>query len=165
MIALRDLTAADRPAIAALLASVGNLTASEQDIALELIDEGLRSAAGGEADPTRYRFFVATDEADPAVLGYLCWGRTPMTARTVDLYWIVVDKKTQGRGVGRALLAGLQATMAREGLRTIRVETASQEAYDGTIAFYEKTGFALSGRIADFYDDDDDLLVFTKRID
>jgi ribosomal protein S18 acetylase RimI-like enzyme len=143
------------------LSRVGNLNDDECAVAIELVDEKL-------AQPTTstYRFFMAVDDDDGAerLLGYLCWGRTPMTERTVDLYWIVVDQHLHGRGVGRFLLMALEDAMREEGLLTIRVETASSEAYNGTIAFYEKTAFALSGRIRDFYKDDDDLLIFTKRV-
>jgi hypothetical protein len=31
------------------------------------------------------------DDADGALLGYICYGPTPMTVHTVDLYWIAVD--------------------------------------------------------------------------
>ena len=165
---LRDLKASDRPSLEALLRGVSNLKADEVDVALELIDEGIHAQ-----ETTTYRFFVAVEdggeggesgEGGEHCLGYLCWGQTPMTARTVDLYWIVVDQALHGRGTGRRLLAALEDEMARLGLLTIRVETASSEAYGGTIAFYEKTDFSLSGRIADFYADGDDLLIFTKRV-
>jgi len=143
-----------------MLSRIGNLNDEERAVALELVDEKLAQGAASS-----YRFFIAVDdEAGGRVLGYLCFGLTPMTARTVDLYWIVVDQNLHGRGVGKRLLAALEETMRAEGLLTIRVETASSEAYDGTIAFYEKTAFTLSGRIADFYKDGDDLLIFTKRV-
>lgn len=158
---LRDLLPTDRPPLAALLSKVGNLNDDECAVALELIDEKI-----AHPDTSTYRFFMAVDDdgGRDHVLGYLCWGRTPMTERTVDLYWIVVDQALHGRGVGRFLLTALEDQMREEGLLTIRVETASSEAYNGTIAFYEKTAFALSGRIRDFYKDDDDLLIFTKRV-
>jgi ribosomal protein S18 acetylase RimI-like enzyme len=158
---LRDLLPIDRAPLAALLSKVGNLNEDECAVALELVDEKLE-----KPDTSTYRFFMAVDDVgtEERLLGYLCWGRTPMTERTVDLYWIVVDQALQGRGVGRFLLVALEDQMRDEGLLTIRVETASSEAYNGTIAFYEKTAFELSGRIRDFYKDDDDLLIFTKRI-
>jgi ribosomal protein S18 acetylase RimI-like enzyme len=160
---VRALAPNDRPALAALLSRIDNLSDEEKGVALELVDETID-------DPARstYRFRLGFDEAPDgtpgALIGYVCFGKTPMTRRTFDLYWIVVDKALQGRGIGRSLLGACEAAVRDEGGLTVRVETASKESYGSTIAFYERTKFALSGRIADFYDDGDDLLIFTKRV-
>ena len=42
-------------------------------------------------------------EQNGAVLGYACFGPTPMTERTWDLYWIAVAPNAKRAGVGRAL--------------------------------------------------------------
>ena len=44
------------------------------------------------------------------------------------------------------------------------VETSSQETYGGTIQFYERTGYALAGRIEDYYRLGDDKLIFAKKL-
>jgi ribosomal protein S18 acetylase RimI-like enzyme len=96
------------------------------------------------------------------VLGYACFGATPMTAAAYDLYWLVVAEAARGRGIGAALCATVADELKGRGGRVIRVETSSLEGQGGARRFYEKVGFRLAGAIADFYRDGDDLLVFAK---
>jgi len=96
------------------------------------------------------------------VLGYACFGATPMTEATYDLYWLVVAENARGRGVGGALVAAVDAELKQRGARIIRVETSSLEGQGGARRFYEKTGFRLAGAIPDFYRQGDDLLVYAK---
>jgi len=54
---------------------------------------------------------VIDDDAPDRVLGYACFGKTPMTDATYDLYWLVVAEAARGRGIGANLggLAGADA--------------------------------------------------------
>jgi ribosomal protein S18 acetylase RimI-like enzyme len=96
------------------------------------------------------------------VLGYACFGATPMTAAAYDLYWLVVAQAARGAGIGAALVDAVAAELKQRGGHVIRVETSSLEGQGGARRFYEKTGFKLAGAIADFYRDGDDLLVFAR---
>jgi ribosomal protein S18 acetylase RimI-like enzyme len=102
------------------------------------------------------------DDADDRVLGYACFGATPMTAAAYDLYWLVVAEAARGRGIGGALCAAVADELKGRGGHVIRVETSSLEGQGGARRFYEKVGFRLAGAIPDFYRDGDDLLVFSK---
>lgn len=97
-------------------------------------------------------------------LGYVCFGQTPMTESTFDLYWLVVDAAVRGRGLGRALVAGFEAHLRARGGRRIRVETSSLEGQGGASRFYESTGYQRAGLIPDFYRPGDDLLIFSKEL-
>jgi ribosomal protein S18 acetylase RimI-like enzyme len=44
------------------------------------------------------------------------------------------------------------------------IETASQEAYDATVRFYERAGYELVSRIRNFYRQGDDKLTFAKAL-
>lgn len=98
------------------------------------------------------------------LVGYLCYGHTPMTAATYDLYWMAVDGARRGLGVGRRLVEAFEAAVQQAGGRLIRVETSSRDGYDGTLAFYLRTGYEIASRIADFYGPGDDLVTLTKRL-
>jgi ribosomal protein S18 acetylase RimI-like enzyme len=97
-------------------------------------------------------------------LGYVCFGATPMTESTFDLYWIVVEAQARGRGIGRALLEATERHLAARGARIVRVETSSLEGQGGAARFYDRAGYARSGVIGDFYRPGDDLITFTKRL-
>lgn len=156
---LRPLAAADRAPLEAVLRATGSFFDEEVEVALELIDYGIK----GSQD---YRFLVAADGPAPGdkVLGYACWGPTPMTDRTFDLYWIAVDPRRQGGGVGRALMAAVEQRLRSEGARLLLVETASKESYAATRAFYERIGYEEVARTPDFYRDGDDRVVYARRL-
>jgi ribosomal protein S18 acetylase RimI-like enzyme len=158
---VRPVSPLDREALILLLQQTENFTQEERDVALELIDESIQ-----HQDPSGYRCLVATEttEGTERLLGYICFGRTPMTEHTYDLYWIVVDSSRRRGGVGQQLLEGMETTMRTEGGRHIRVETSSQESYGSTQRFYERVGFHVAGTLPGFYTDDDDLVIYYKSL-
>jgi ribosomal protein S18 acetylase RimI-like enzyme len=79
------------------------------------------------------------------------------------LYWIAVDKSKHRGGVGKRLLKFSEEEVVRRGGKMLLIETSSQETYGGTIQFYERTGYALVGRIPEYYKAGDDKLIFAKR--
>ena len=151
----RPLSSADRAPLAALLGRIVQFAPDEVEVALELIDASLHDPVG-----SGYTCLVAEAET---LCGYICFGPTPMTAATWDLYWIAVAPEQQGRGTGRRLVEAFVACMRARGGRQIRIETASKESYAATGGFYERLGFTVDGRLRDFYAEGDDLLIFYKR--
>lgn len=132
-------------------------------MAIELIDQTLQNPEG-----STYRFIVAVEECkgeENACFGYVCFGATPMTRHTYDLYWIVVDPNQRGKGIGHHLLRALTATVAHSGGRILRVETSSTELYRSAKGFYKREGFVEGGRIPDFYSDRDDLIIYYKVVE
>ena len=158
-IVVRPLVAADRAAVLDIVRRVGNFTADEVDVAMELVDEWL---ADSEESGYLTRVLADSDSARP-VRGYVCFGPAPMTEGTFDLYWIAVDPDDQGRGFGARLLTAAEDEVRSRGGRLLLIETASQDAYAATIRFYERAGYEIASRIADYYRPGDDKLVFAKR--
>jgi ribosomal protein S18 acetylase RimI-like enzyme len=152
---LRPLQASDRTALAALLSEIEQFKPDEVAVALELIDGALAGESSG------YHVIVALDDQP---CGYVCFGPTPMTQATWDLYWIAVSPKLQGRGTGRALYDAFVECIRARGGRQVRIETSSQESYAKTGGFYERLGFEIAGRLRDFYAPSDDLLLFYRHI-
>jgi ribosomal protein S18 acetylase RimI-like enzyme len=157
---IRPLEPRDRQRLLEIVTATGNFTAAEIEIALEVIDEALADRAHPRGD---YRVFVAADDTG-RVVGYECHGPTPATDGTYDLYWIAVDPACQGAGIGRSLLAFAEGDVRETGGRLLLIETSSQESYNDTIRFYEKSGYPLAARIKDFYRPGDDKLVFAKHL-
>lgn len=158
---IRQLVAADRSGVFRILESAGNFTPEEVATALELIDEWLELG-----EHSGYLTYVLEDqgEEESKVWGYVCFGPAPLTESTFDLYWIAVDKAKHRSGVGKKLLKFAEDEVLRRGGKLLLVETSSQETYGGTVAFYEKTGYDMVGKIKDYYKTGDDKLVFVKRL-
>jgi ribosomal protein S18 acetylase RimI-like enzyme len=152
---IRAAAAADRGALAAAIESDATFKPDEVAVALELVDAGLDGS-------TDYQLLVA--EVDGAVQGYLCFGPTPMTQRTYDLYWIVVHAAARGRGVAGALLRAMEALLVSRGGANIRVETSETEGYGAARALYARAGYPEAARMADFYSPGDALIVYFKRV-
>ena len=156
-IQLRSLRAADRPAIERILRATGVFTGEEVDVALELVDLGLRP------EQREYSFVVVETVAE-AVAGYACFGPTPLTEGVWDLYWIAVDPAIQSRGLGRQILAAVEAAVRAGGGRMVLVETASKPSYKPTRALYRRTNYVEVARIPDFYRVGDDKVIFVKTL-
>ena len=157
---IRRLDRSDRPFIEKIVISSGKFNDVEVATALELVDEAL--ARGEESG---YLFAVLEHgNKYPVVRGYACYGPVPLTQGAYDLYWIVVDPASQGKGFGSHLLEYVETDVLRLGGRMILIETSSQETYGATVRFYEKAGYELVARIKNFYRVGDDKLVFQKEL-
>lgn len=156
--AIRDLRAGDRSGIRELVVAAGNFNETEVETAVELVDEAL-----AKGDASGYLFLVLeVEDGEQALQGYACYGPVPLTVGVYDLYWIVVDPVSQGRGYGRLLLAAVENRVRALGGRKLLIETSSQASYAGTVRFYERSGYELAARICDFYKVGDDKLVYSK---
>lgn len=123
-------------------------------VALELFDE---------PDAMGYRFVVA--ELEGNVAGYACFGATPMTQGTWDLYWIAVDPALHGRGVGTELMHAVEHAIRAEGGRLVMIETASKPSYDATRRFYDRHPRCRAvGRVPDFYAPGDDKVLYAIEL-
>jgi ribosomal protein S18 acetylase RimI-like enzyme len=151
------LDARHRARLAEILTATAVFSPDEIDVALELFDETVEARASGYE-------FVGVFDAVGRVLGYACYGMTPGTDGTFDLYWIAVHPDAQGSGVGRRLIEEVESRLCAGGGRLLVVETSSREAYALTRRFYEAGGYGEAARIADFYGPADDRLILTKRL-
>lgn len=159
-VTIRPAVAADLPRLIALIRSIENFTPAEASCAIELVE----TSAGPPPGCEDYRVLVAERSADEPLLGYACYGPTPMTRSTFDLYWIASARAARGTGVGLRLHEAVVAAVRAAGGRRLRVETSSQESYGATRRFYERCGYRETGRIADFYADGDDLLTLVCTV-
>jgi len=152
---LRPVGRAHRARLEQLTRGTGLFREEEVATAVELLDESL----AGDDD---YQFVGAF--ADDQLVGYACWGATPGTAATSDLYWIVVDRARQGGGIGSQLLGEVERRLTADGRRLVVVETSSRADYAPTRAFYESRGYTRTATIPGYYAPGDDLVVFTKDL-
>jgi ribosomal protein S18 acetylase RimI-like enzyme len=152
---LRPVGRAHRAPLERLTRATGLFREEEVATAVELLDEHL----AGDAD---YRFVGAF--AQDELVGFACWGPTPGTEGTHDLYWIVVDPSRQGAGIGTELLRDVEGRLKADGGRLVVVETSSRRDYAPTRAFYERRGYTRAATIPGYYAPGDDLVVYTKDL-
>jgi ribosomal protein S18 acetylase RimI-like enzyme len=152
---LRPVGRAHRVPLERLTRATGLFREDEVATAVELLDDSL----AGDDD---YRFVGAFD--GDHLVGYACWGPTPGTTGTHDLYWIVVGRERQGAGVGTQLLAAVEQELRANGQRLIVVETSSRADYAPTRGFYERRGYTRAAIIPGYYAPGDDLVIYTKEL-
>ncbi len=156
---VRPLFVSDRDRVGAITGSTGAFRPEEVAVALQVFDAAL--GIGRERDPD---YETAGAEIDGELVGWICWGPTPCTLGTFDLYWIAVAPEAQSQGVGRALVEEMERRLAHRA-RMVVVETAGRADYASTRAFYDRLGYRVAARIADYYAPGDDLVTFVKRIE
>jgi ribosomal protein S18 acetylase RimI-like enzyme len=154
---IRSMEKQDRKEIHRILAEVDVFPFTEIEVAFEVIDSYL----SGSSD---YIIKVATDE-NGKVLGYICYGKVPLTDAVWDIYWIVVGKESQGKGIAGRLIKYLEDDLQRKKARAVMVETSSKPQYRPARDFYIRKGFSEVCRVNDFYSEGDDKIVYRKRLD
>ena len=162
-----ELASTDRSRVASILDATGVFRGEEIDVALELFDESLPLGARASNDDARSAdssySFIGAFAADDELVGFACYGPTPDTDHTFDLYWIAVDPAAQGTGGGTRLLTEVEQRLEGLNARLLVVETSSRPEYAPTRAFYAKRGYAEAARMREFYAPGDDRVIFTKR--
>ncbi len=156
---VRPVIESDRGALEAAVASDKTFRTDEIAVAMELVDSAIASAED-------YRILVAEVPKGPGeerwVAGYVCYGKTPMTQATYDLYWVVSHAKARGKGIARCLIQAMEAALRDLGATAIRVETSSQDSYEAARRLYQRLEYPTAARFADFYHKGDDLIVYYK---
>lgn len=158
MIFRRDLKESDKGFIEEILKSTGFFYDYEIEVAIELAQENLEK---GE-EKSGYIFIMAEIEGNP--VAFACFGKTPCTADSFDLYWIAVHQNQKGKGHGKLLLNLMEKEVAGLGGKNIWVETSSRPLYEPTRMFYIKTGYKIIAELPDFYGENDNKNIFLKKV-
>lgn len=153
---IRGIEKKDRPALKAILKAQEHFKPSEIQVALEIIDLALTQPNQGD-----YSIRVAEGE-DGEILGYICYGKAPLTDATYDLYWIVVHPVFWNQGTGTLLLRYAEKDLAQRQARLLLIETSSLPPYKSPRAFYLKHGYKEVARVMDYYAVGDHKLIFGK---
>jgi ribosomal protein S18 acetylase RimI-like enzyme len=152
---LRPVTREDRPAIEQMFRANTIFGPHEVAVALEVFDASLQP---GQTD-----YESVGVEVDGRMAGWICWGPTPCTTGTYDMYWIAVDPSVHGAGLGSILVAEMERRLVGRA-RLIVVETGGRKAYDATRGFYLARNYEEVARVRDFYAPGDDQVIFIKRL-
>jgi ribosomal protein S18 acetylase RimI-like enzyme len=153
---IRAMTRKDKAAIMKILQATPEFTPAEVVLADEVISDYL-------FNPTESGYFILVAEIDSVIAGYVCYGPTPITDSTWDIYWIAVDHNIQGKGIGKQLMSAVEEKIKEAGGRLAVLETSSKPGYEKTNLFYHRIGYKEIVRITDFYAIGDDQIIYEKR--
>lgn len=156
VVSLKAPVPADRARVREIVEDTGVFRPEEVEIALEVFD-------GATEEPGVDYAAIGAYE-DDYLVGFACYGPTPCTTGTWDLYWIAVDPATHRHGIGRKLAEVCERMIIKNGGRLVVAETSSRSDYGPTRAFYEALGYGVAARVAEFYAPQDDLVLYTKRL-
>lgn len=157
---IRTLEARDERPLEQLLRRVAVFEPHEIKVAMELVT----SALGTSGDYAIYVAEERDDQARRSIVGYVCHGHNPVTDAIHDIYWIAVDPRLQGRGVGVQLLEFAERRVAAMQGRGIVIETSSRNEYAAARRLYERCGYLKAADIPDFYKPGDHQLIYIKYL-
>ncbi len=161
---LRALTLLDVARVVELPRATGVFRDSEIAIAEEVVREAVKPGSPeGAPAPEDRPYHALGAELDGRLVGWICWGATPCTIGTWDLYWLAVDPGVHGRGVGTALVEAMERAL-RGRARLIAVNTSGRDDYAPTRRFYEARGYTRAAVVRDYYAPGDDQVIYTKRL-
>ena len=174
-VSLRELVSADVSRVVELTRNTGVFREEEIAIAEEVVLEAVKADGADRSviADDNYRpdrldrpdrpYYALGAEVDGRVVGWICWGATPCTVATWDLYWMAVDPEMHGQGVGTALLEEMENRLSDKA-RLIVIDTSGRPDYAPTRAFYRARGYQTAAVVRDFYALGDDQVIFSKRL-
>ena len=162
VIRIGPLNPTHRNQVEAIVRATGVFSGAEVGVALELFDETFADSGQWTAD-SDYEF-VGAFTSDGSLVGYGCFGATPATDQTFDLYWIAVHPTAQRTGAGGTLMTEVEQRLQQRRARLLVVDTSSRDDYAPTRRFYQKRGYEQAARLRDFYGRGDDRIVLTKQL-
>jgi ribosomal protein S18 acetylase RimI-like enzyme len=148
----------DRGAVRRLVAETGVFSQVEVGWAVEIVEAALERGCTA----TGYHFLFADngEELD----GFTCFGPIDGTANRFDLYWIAVSPTTQGKGLGRKLLAESMNAARTMHATHLFIDTSTRNDYAAAHKLYEALGFARMGTLVDFYSDGDGKALYGRKL-
>jgi len=144
-----------------------------QDIADLAVDSGLFAAddagivttmmADYFGSKSNQSYLCVLDEDDePLAVAY--YEAAPATDRTWYLTMIAVRHSRQGQGRGGRLMQHVEDDLRARGQRLLLVATSGLATFRRARAFYERCGFEQESRVRDYYEPEDDLILFRKAL-
>jgi GNAT superfamily N-acetyltransferase len=116
------------------------------------------------AEEEDYDHHCVTCVQEDVPIGFAYFAPASMTDRTWDLWWIVVNKHVQAKGVGGRLLRHVEETIRQEGGRLLVLDTSSLPSYELTRRFYLKHGYDEAAVVKDYYADGHGKVIYSKRL-
>lgn len=140
-----------------LARETGAFKADELYVLEGVLDDYLHFPAEG--------YMIFDERVGDEVVGFIIFGRSPLSAHGWDIYWLAVAGGRQGNGYGRKLVQRVEDYIRSQMEKAIlRVETSSLNMYAHARNLYAKMGFKEVGTIHDFYCEGDDNIIYYKDL-
>lgn len=149
---------ADTAEIVQLIADAGVFSQLDIDCVRELLDEYHQAPDHGG-----YAFLIYRPAGERSILGMICYGPTPLTEGTYDLYWLCTSPRARRSGIAHQLFAAMEEALAAQKARLLVIETAGSAGYQPAREFYLAQGAQRQCTIPDFYLPGEDLVMYVKR--
>jgi GNAT superfamily N-acetyltransferase len=107
-------------------------------------------------------WFVAEDAE--GLSAFLYCAPELLTSGTHNLRAMATRADARRWGLGSALVSALEQALAKTGARVLLVETSSSPEFTGTCDFYRRRGFREEARIAGFWSEGEDKIIFWKDL-
>lgn len=101
---------------------------------------------------------------DNEVVGFAYCAPEKFCDGTYNLLAIGIDPEKQGHGIGNKLIKHLEKSLQSAGARLLMVESSGSPDYDLSRRFYQRQNFELVATIADYWQEGEDKVIFTKKI-
>jgi len=147
----------DLEGVLALARKTGVFTMKEVEVVKELLEAEFEN-------PVQNDYHSLVFEGGDQVVGFACYGPTPMTEGTYDIYWLFVDPEQQRRGVGAALLGAVEKAIRRAKGRMLITDTSSSRSYLPARRFYQDHGFHKVAEVRDYYHPGDSRFTYLKQL-
>lgn len=110
-------------------------------------------------------YIIFLEKDGESILGLIIFTRTSITEFAWDIYWLIVAKDMQGKGIGKKLIKRMEEfILQKEPQAILRVETSTKHEFAHARNLYVRSGFNEVGRIPHFYAHNDDLIIYYKQI-
>jgi ribosomal protein S18 acetylase RimI-like enzyme len=155
---IRKAQSADVADVMDIISRTGFFRPIEEVIAREVFEDAAMQKVG-----CNYQSHIAM--ITEKIVGWVCFGETPCTLGTFDIYWIAVDPDFQKQHIGSQLLTFAEKEISSQKGRLSVIETSGSEKYKSTQNFYIKNGYRQAACVDDFYAAGDPKLIFTTTLE
>ncbi len=117
--------------------------------------------------PASYEYHIMEERAKDRKRGRVVgitglYGDGYKTPNVLWIGWTAVRPDRQRQGIGTQMINMLGESMKERGVDTLCVETDS--SLIGAQRFYRKNGFKESGRIKQYFEGEQDLIIYSKNL-
>ncbi len=139
-----------------ILESSGFFLPHEVPEAINLLNDKLQ-----KGNNSAYHFIFA--ETAGNVPGYICYGLMSCSILSYGVYFLAVHEQYRAQHIGKQLLLKAEEKIKERNGKNIFIETASKPLYEPTRKFYHKMNYTIEAVLKDFYDVNDDKVIFSKH--